>query len=285
MSDFISALKVGVKAAKDLHKHELEIDEVFNELARAMRNATGGKLTIIRSTSTISAAAAAMDTILGAAPRVRTGADGGVYMSEVSGAKKSVRVANWVKQAKGFNFSLQFDSREIITRSKVELSNALTELLSSPVVGVAYLSLTNPSSSTGSGSSNSVSVVAKTAAKPAAKPTAVKAVAKPASRKVAAKPAAKPTAAKAVAKPAAKPTAAKAVAKPAAKPTAAKAVAKPAAKPTAAKAAAKPAAAKPTKPTASKPAGKASAVANSTSPVPSVGRAKGADDDSLQPTN
>jgi hypothetical protein len=258
MSDFISAFKVGIKAAKDLHKHELEIDEVFSELASTMRHVTGGKLTIVRSTSTASAAAAAVESIIGAAPRARIKSDGGVYLRDVSDAKRSVRVANWIKQPKGFSFSLQFDSREIISRSKIELKNALAELLSSPVVGVAYLSLTNSSKSAGSDSSNSGSTAAKPAmkratAKPEAKKTAklaasepaAKAAAKPAAAKPAAKAAAKPAAAKPAAKAAAKPAAAKPAAKTAAKPAAAKPAAKTAAKPAAAKpatAAAKPAA-------------------------------------------
>jgi hypothetical protein len=259
MSDFISAFKVGIKAAKDLHKHELEIDEVFSELASTMRHVTGGKLTIVRSTSTASAAAAAVESIIGAAPRARIKSDGGVYLRDVSDAKRSVRVANWIKQPKGFSFSLQFDSREIISRSKIELKNALSELLSSPVVGVAYLSLTNSSKSAGSDSSSSGSTAAKPATKRATAEPAAKAAAKPTAAKPAAKAAAKPAAAKPAAKAAAKSAAAKPAAKAAAKPAAAKPAAKAAAKPAAAKpaakAVAKPAAPKPAvKPAAAKPA-------------------------------
>ena len=209
MSDFISAFKIGIKAAKDLHKHEHEINEVFSELAQTMQNVTAGKLTVVRSTSTASAAAAAMESMLGAAPRARTKSEGGVYMRDVSDAKRSVRVANWVKQPKGFNFSLQFDSREIISRSQIELRNALSELLSSPVFGGAYLSLTNPSKSAGSVNSNSGSTAVKAVAKFVAAKPAAKAAAKPAAVKPAAKAAVKPAAAKSAAKAAAKPVAPK----------------------------------------------------------------------------
>jgi RNA polymerase primary sigma factor len=97
-------------------------------------------------------------------------------------------------------------------------------------------------------------VAKKIVAKPAAKPAAKKVVAKPAPKKPVAKPAAKKVVAKPASKPAAKPAAKKVVAKPVAKKPAAKKVvakpikkAKPAAKPAPKKPAAKKVVAKPIK--------------------------------------
>jgi hypothetical protein len=271
MSDFITAFKMGIRAAKDLNKHQVEVDEEFTELARFMRYATNGELTVERHNSVASAAAAAVDIISGAAPGAQTRADGSLYVHSVVDPSKKIRVANWVQHTKGFTFVLQFERREIIARNKQELNNALKELLSSPVFGKAYLSLKNLILRDASSDNGAHSPESKTAirtykatagiAKPAAKLMANKSVGKPAA---ASKSAVKTTAAsKSAAKPAAAPksvvkttAASKSAAKPAAtlksavKTTAAsKLAAKPAAAPksvvkttAASKSAAKPAA-------------------------------------------
>ena len=118
-------------------------------------------------------------------------------------------------------------------------------------------------------------VAKKIVAKPAAKPAAKKVVAKPAPKKPVAKPAAKKVVAKPVSKPSAKPAAKKVVAKPVAKkPAAKKVIAKPIKK---AKAAAKPAPKKPAaKKVVAKPIKKAKPVkvAKPTKPVKASAPAK-----------
>jgi hypothetical protein len=277
MFDFVGAFKRGVKAAKDLNKHQLEVDEVFSELSSKFLEATNGEFTIERNSSLVSSASVALDVLAGVPPRSQSQASGAIIMRSMNDPSKKARLANWVRHPKGFTFVLQFEQREIISKSKAELGAALEELLSAPIVGKAYLSLLNSSQAddkergvvaarplrvVGGQSAKGAAVAAKPAAKPAAAKAAAKIAAKPAAAKAAAKIAAKPAAAKAAAKIAAKPAAAKAAAKVAAKPAAAKPAAKAAAKPAAkvaVKPAAKPAAAKPAakpavKPPAAKPA-------------------------------
>ncbi|MGY3256999.1 hypothetical protein [Pseudomonas chlororaphis] len=286
MFDFVGAFKRGIKAAKELNKHQLEVDEVFSELSSKFLHATDGEFAIERIGSFASGMSAALDVLSGAPPSSQIKTNGAIIIQSTSDTNKKAKIANWIKHPKGFTFVLQFEQREIISKSKAELGAALEELLSAPVVGKAYLSLLNSSQADrkerkvvtdrplrvvkgiavaeakpGAVVATTNSGAAWAAAKPAAKPAAAKAAAKPAAKpaaaKAAAKPAEKPVAAKAAAKPAAKPAAAKAAAKPAAKPVAAKAAAKPAAKPAAAKAvkpAAKPAAAKPVAAKPAKPA-------------------------------
>ncbi|MGX1184977.1 chemotaxis protein histidine kinase CheA [Pseudomonas sp. F-14 TE3623] len=289
MFDFVGAFKRGVRAAKDLNKYQLEIDEVFFELSHKFLEATHGDFTIERNDSFISSASAALDMLSGTPPRSQNQSSGAIFMRSMKDSSKKIRLANWVQQPKGFTFVLQFEQREIISKSKTELGAALEEFLSSPIVGKAYLSLMQmlkvdvqsksgsvvrelkavkvlrvrehgysdkPAAKTASGGMS----VAKPAA--AAKPAAVK----PAAKSAAAKPAAKPAAAKPAAKTvAAKPAAKSAAAKPAAKtvavkPAAKSAAAKPAAKTVAVKPAAKSAAAKPVaKTVAAKPAAKSAA--------------------------
>ncbi|WP_178081864.1 MULTISPECIES: hypothetical protein [unclassified Pseudomonas] len=255
MFDFVAAFKRGVKAARDLNKYQFEIDEVFSELSNKFLEATNGEFTIVRSASLVSSASAALDVLAGTPPRSQTQSNGTIFMRSTKDANRKVKLANWVQQPKGFTFVLQFEQREIISKSKAELGAALEELLSAPIVGKAYLSLFNSIQSDlrdkkesevhrlRAVESNRVGgvIAVKSAAKAGVSGrTAVSAMAKPAAAKPAAKAAAKPAAAK--------PVAAKAAAKPAAaKPVAAKAAAKPAAaKPVAAKPAVKkPAAAKP----------------------------------------
>jgi hypothetical protein len=257
MFDFVGAFKRGVKAAKDLNKHQLEVEEVFHELSRKFLIATDGEFEIVRSSSFASGVSAALEVLSGAPLNSQTQTGGSILIRSRSNANLSAKIANWIKHPKGFTFVLHFEQREIISKSQAELGAALEELLSAPVVGKAYLNLLSslknsrkekeevvqnrPLRVTKEAATLAVAkpVVVKVAAKHAAKPAAAKAAAKSAAARAAAKPAAKSAAAKAAAKPAAARTAAKPVAKPAA--------AKPAAKPASVKAP-KPAAAHVAKP-------------------------------------
>ncbi|WP_339491270.1 hypothetical protein, partial [Pseudomonas sp. EA_15y_Pfl2_R67] len=229
MFDFVGAFKRGVKAAKDLNKHQLEIDEVFSELSDKFLEATNGEFVIERNSSLVSSASAALDVLAGVPPRAQSQSSGSVFIRSMKDSSKRSRLANWVRHSKGFTFVLQFEQREIISKSKAELGAALEELLSAPIVGKAYLSLLNSSQSDGkerevvadrplrlvggpsvrAGAVVASKAVSRPAAKPAAAKVAAKAAAKPAAAKVAAKAAAKPAAAKVAAKAAAKPAAAK----------------------------------------------------------------------------
>ncbi|MCU7250295.1 hypothetical protein OC940_20990 [Pseudomonas koreensis] len=270
MFDFVGAFKRGVRAAKDLNKHHLEVEEVFHELSRKFLVATDGEFEIVRSSSFASGVSAALEVLSGAPPNSQTQTGGSIIIQSRSNANLNAKIANWIKHPKGFTFVLHFEQREIISKSQAELGAALEELLSAPVVGKAYLNLlsslknsrkekevvqnrplrvTKEAATLAAEKPN----VVKIAAKHAAKPTAARAAAKPAAKPAAGRAAAKPAAARAAAKPAAKPAAAKAAVEPAAKSAAAKAAAKPAAKPAAARAAAKPAA-KPASAKAPKPA-------------------------------
>ncbi|WP_256656694.1 hypothetical protein [Pseudomonas sp. B10] len=267
MFDFVGAFKRGIKAAKELNKYQLEIDEVFFELAGKFLEATEGEFVIERLSSYVSGVSAALDVLTGTPPVSQVQTSGAIFIRSTNDANKKAKIANWIKHPKGFTFVLQFEQREIISKSKVELGAALEELLSAPVVGKTYLSLLNSSltdrkekevvkgrplrvvkgSAVAAAKPGAVWAAAKPAAKPAAAKVAAKSAAKPAAAKVAAKPTAKPAASKATAKPAAKPAAGKAEANSAAKPAAPKAALKPTAK--------KPAAVKPpTAPRAIKPA-------------------------------
>ena len=252
MFDFVGAFKRGIKAARELNKYQLEIDEVFFELSSKFLEATEGEFVIERLSSFVSGVSAALDVLTGTPPVSQVQTSGAIFIRSTSDANKKAKIANWIKHPKGFTFVLQFEQREVISKSKVELGAALEELLSAPVVGKTYLSLLNSSITDRKEKEvvkgrplRVVKGSAVAAAKPGAVWVAAKPSAKPAAAKVAAKSAAKPAASKAAAKPAAKTAAAKAVAKPVAKPAAAKASAKPTAKPAAPKAAAKPTAKKP----------------------------------------
>jgi hypothetical protein len=295
MFDFVGAFKRGVRAAKDLNKHHLEVEEVFHELSRKFLFATDGEFEIVRSSSFASGVSAALEVLSGAPPNSQTQTGGSILIQSRSNANLNAKIANWIKHPKGFTFVLHFEQREIISKSQAELGAALEELLSAPVVGKAYLNLlsslknsrkekevdqnrplrvTKEAATLAAEKPN----VVKIAAKHAAKPTAARAAAKPAAARAAAraaaKPAAKPAAARAAAKPAAKPAAARAAAKPAAKPAAAKAAAKPAAKPAAAKAAVKPAAKSAAAKAAAKPAAKPAAAKAAAKPAAKPASAK-----------
>jgi hypothetical protein len=258
MFDFVGAFKRGVRAAKDLNKHHLEVEEVFHELSRKFLVATDGEFEIVRSSSFVSGVSAALEVLSGAPPNSQTQTGGSILIQSRSNANLNAKIANWIKHPKGFTFVLHFEQREIISKSQAELGAALEELLSAPVVGKAYLnllsSLKNSRKEKEVVQNRPLRVTKEAATLAAEKPVVVKVAAKhaakPAAARAAAKPAAKPAAARAAAKPAAKPAAARAAAKPAAKPAAARAAAKPAAKPAAAKPSAKPASAKAPKPAA-----------------------------------
>ncbi|UMZ14028.1 hypothetical protein I9018_10105 [Pseudomonas sp. MPFS] len=296
MFDFVGAFKRGVKAAKELNKHQSEIDEVFSELSRKFLDATNGEFVIERANSLASEFSTAIDLLTEVSPGSKTKSSGGIYICSTVESSRRIKVANWIKHSKGFVFVLQFEQREIISKSKAELGAALEELLSSPVLGKAYLSLRDSTQADlkeksgvsgrplrlikGAEVAEAKSGVALVGMKPAVARVAAKLVAKSTAAKPAVKVAAKPAAAKPAAKAAAKPArakpAAKAVAKPAAAKPTAKAAAKPAGAKPAAKAAAKPAAAKPTAKAAAKPAGAKPAAKAAAKPAAAKPAAKAA---------
>jgi len=144
MKDFLEAFKVGIKAATEVSRSHKEVDKVFAEADRAIEEASGGQVGIARVGNGFSFKHDEIRASMAGSCQGELKEISGmvVLLSKVQQVAP-VKVADWCQASRGFVFSIRFERREIIAKSVVQLRTALSELLASPVVGGAFLSIMN----------------------------------------------------------------------------------------------------------------------------------------------
>ncbi|WP_460154910.1 hypothetical protein [Pseudomonas sp. S1_F04] len=271
--DFLNFVQAGVEKSNKCLAAIAEVDGIFESVNADLKRYAAGELKLVRSVSGKAQIESIVDKISGVESSYLRN-DRICLKLKSNNTELSMDVAGWKQRATGYPCVLKFDGQELSCGTAALLVDGLSEFLASVGFGNAVNNLTKKllesdvqkkARTSNTDQSTHLSLVNKTAAKPAAwaaaKPAAAKAVAKSGASRTTAKPAA----AKAAKKPGVPKAAAKpAIAKVAAKPGAAKAAAKPddpkvVAKPAAAKTTAKSATPKAVKPAVAKPAAKPAA--------------------------
>lgn len=138
MIDLSKALHIGVAAAKAADENHRMIDEVLGEVAEAVQDFTGGKVTLafgdLRDFQIgIAMIAAAPDT-----PRNRVQS---FYLKPLLSDKKSISLGYLARSENGFPCALIVDLTTTQVTDSQGLKAGFAELLSTQSVGTSILSL------------------------------------------------------------------------------------------------------------------------------------------------
>ena len=144
MSNFAQSLQQGLDAARLAKSQQKEIEETFDSLRDAVKEATDHKIDLrierrYSNNSIMDQAARALATMTSVAGQT-------VIEAFVVGAsvnfQKLQTLANWeTSSVGGYPCRLTFDNKDLICHDRESLESAFDEMLSTPLIGKKILSL------------------------------------------------------------------------------------------------------------------------------------------------